>query len=284
MKLIPMLFSTEMVQATIDLRKTNTRRTKGLDVPNKIPGHWTYAKVLQGNQLLYSGPQKIDPDALYACFGNSANDEWLQPIRCPYGKPGDIIWVRENFRITGSNSEDGEITFGYMVGDTRIMTEALEWEQIFKYAEQSQDDLIKAGYDMDGEGRFKNVDIKHLRVRPSIHMPKAAARIWLEITDIKCERLQGISAEDAIAEGILITRPLEGITYYKNYGDGNKCKDFLEEVTYGFNHGKEEHAAPVASFCTLWIEINGRESWIANPWVWVVKFKVLSTTGKPELV
>lgn len=93
------------------------------------------------------------------------------------------------------------------------------------------------------------------RWRPSIFMPKHASRIWLEITDINVERLQDISEEDAKTEGVSS----------ENY------KGILDDIK-----GSENRFA----FRDLWISINDEHSWIENPWVWVIKFKVISTTGK----
>jgi hypothetical protein len=98
---------------------------------------------------------------------------------------------------------------------------------------------------------------------PSIHMPKWAARIWQEVIFVKVERLHDISQDDAIAEGIEF-----------DYSEGQQFKNYLS--------GEFEYGDSRDSFESLWISINGRESWISNPWVWVVEYKVLSTTGKPE--
>lgn len=95
-------------------------------------------------------------------------------------------------------------------------------------------------------------------------MPKALCRIWLEITEIKVEHLQDISEEDAIAEGIK----------YNNHTYPPVLFNYLTKQSI---HG----GFPSVSFKTLWQSINGTESWDSNPWVWVVKFKVLSTSGKP---
>jgi hypothetical protein len=91
--------------------------------------------------------------------------------------------------------------------------------------------------------------------RPSIHMPRWASRINLEITGVRVERLQYISEADAKAEGIEPTMP--------NPGHWN-WKDYLAE-------GCQTHA--VLSYKTLWESINGPGSWDKNPWVWVVEFK-----------
>jgi hypothetical protein len=103
--------------------------------------------------------------------------------------------------------------------------------------------------------------------KPSIHMPKNAARIWLEVTDVKVERLHDISEEDAKAEGV-------GAGFQMNAG----WPDYLH-IQNGVCSVTQDTAS--VSFGTLWEFINGKESWEANPWVWVVSFKVLSTTGKP---
>lgn len=99
--------------------------------------------------------------------------------------------------------------------------------------------------------------------KPSIYMPKAACRLFLEITNIRVERLQDISENDAISEGIEV---LDGHSNYKNYLYGD-----------GMNYTYVK--TPKLSFCTLWKSINGEESWEANPWVWVIEFKQIS---KPD--
>lgn len=109
--------------------------------------------------------------------------------------------------------------------------------------------------------------LNEVRWTPSIHMPKAAARIWLEVTNVRVERLQDISEDDAVAEGT-------GSGFQMNAGwpDYTQIKNGICEVT--------QDSARM-SYATLWESINGPESWEANSWVWVVEFKVLSTTGKP---
>lgn len=107
--------------------------------------------------------------------------------------------------------------------------------------------------------------------KPSIHMPKVASRIWLEITDIRVQRAQDISEEDAIAEGVgeLISslNADTGAKMYVNYEDLNDRQGYF---------------SPQMSFITLWECINGHGTWKDNLWVWAVSFKVLSTTGRPD--
>jgi hypothetical protein len=99
-----------------------------------------------------------------------------------------------------------------------------------------------------------------MKWKPSIFMPKKKCRIFLEITDVRVERLQDISEEDAIAEGIKKTWINDDIKQcrFKNY----------------INDGKGSKS-PIDSFNSLWVSINGKDSWKANPWVWVYEFKVV---------
>jgi len=197
-KEIPMLFSTPMVQAIIEGRKTQTRR----EIKNR---HFL------------------------ACLQNPAENGLINLNNaCPYGEPNDLIWVRE--------------TWGYDASGNDI--------------------LFKATH---------NPECLWGSWKPSIHMPKKFARIWLEVVSIKVERLQDISEPDAIKEGIEPTATYdsgEGVypgRFYKNY------------LPHGYMEVSARH-----SFQSLWQSINGLESWCANPWVWVVEFRVLSTNGKPD--
>lgn len=98
-----------------------------------------------------------------------------------------------------------------------------------------------------------------IRWKPSIHMPKVAARIFLEVTNIKVERLKDISEEDAIAEGVFQHSDY-GSTGYVHYGRTDEALTDIDAVY---------------SFETLWDSINGKDSWEKNPWVWVYDFKVV---------
>jgi hypothetical protein len=88
-------------------------------------------------------------------------------------------------------------------------------------------------------------------------MPKEAARIWLKVIDDRVERLHDISEADAISEGVISSD-------YKGISD--------------LIIGKENRFA----FRDVWFKINGTESWEANPWVWVVQYEMISTTGRPK--
>lgn len=178
-----------MVRAILDGRKTQTRR-----VVKKIPcacGVWDPTET-----------PAIDERGHY--MEGHSGVWWCEcclsdPIKCPYGKPGDRLWVRET------------------------------WGRL----------------DINGTVEYRaDENPKSVGVwRPSIHMPRWASRITLEITGIRVERLQDISEDDARAEGVTAI-PLPG---------GKRCY--------------------VAEFSNLWESINGDGSWNLNPWVWVVEFR-----------
>lgn len=215
-KEIPIPFSTQMVQAILASRKTQTRR------------------VVKPQTAILT-------DQMARMLGVQPPVDQNHPvIKCPYGKPGDLLWVRETW---AQDFEEIQIAGG-------------DWSNSYLNA--------TGGYLYKADGvEFAPVDSKVFgKWKPSIHMPKAAARILLQVTDVRVERLQDISEDDAKAEGVHFNG-----TFYQNYLAANDW-----ECT---------HRCAIKSFQSLWKSINGAESWDANPWVWVVSFKVLSTTGKP---
>jgi len=146
--------------------------------------------------------------------------------------PGDVLWVRETFQYRGLN--------GNLIG--------------FRGENGNSGFLYK---EKDAEYQ-KFPDFKWV---PSIYMPKEAARIWLEIVSVKVERLQDISEQDALAEGIETTKDPDGHDCVRVYG-------FKENM-----FAKLSQFSAIESFESLWKSINGLESLEANPWVWVVEFK-----------
>jgi hypothetical protein len=148
-------------------------------------------------------------------------------------------------------------------GDILWVRESWQW-----WNDQNQ---YKADQDSIGE-IFKCP----LKFKPSIHMPKVAARIWLEVTEVRIERLQDISEQDAIAEGIMF--------YIDEHWKRPRYKDYLADAS-GYGHPDHDYPTvgiAVTSFSTLWCKINGEKSWYLNPWVWVISFRVLSKNGKPR--
>lgn len=160
------------------------------------------------------------------------------PIRCPYGQPGDRLWVREAHAFTDAHEPDYMGSIEYRA-DNKCL--AVDHGPVTVDVPHKCDPRP-----FDGPWR------------PSIHMPRWASRITLEITDERVQRLQEISREDAIAEGI------EGQSQsgpWRNYLRGG----------YWFPEGHE--TAAIYSYRTLWESINGPGSWDVNPWVWALTFQ-----------
>lgn len=146
---------------------------------------------------------------------------------CPYGEIGDVLWVRESYCYVGLDHAH-DLLEGARDNNQNVYKASIHEDWIV-YAKK------KYGY----------------KWKPAIHMPKEACRMWLEITNIRVERLQDIGELDAVKEGISNNE-----TKYFDY----LRKDFLNETAYH-------------SFFTLWQSINGADSWNKNPWVWVIEFK-----------
>jgi len=246
MKQIPILMNGQVV-ATLEQRKKKTRR---------VIKH---------------------PHILGLLNDGTATKEYISSLEgfCPFGKPGDVLYVRETMRVASWDCE-GWFQFaykadeGFMNHDGGLYENDDDGEKEMAWYLKAGDYLERIGAEQDEEGIYRNFTLPWT---PAIHMPKAAARIWLEVVSIGVERLQDISEEDAKGEGILFYND-EGRNRYKDYSDAARGYDDLKLGYPSFGIAK-------TSFCTLWEKINGRESWNANPWVWVVEYKVLSTTGKP---
>ncbi|CAG0966332.1 hypothetical protein MTYP_01013 [Methylophilaceae bacterium] len=208
----PILFSTPMVRAILDGRKTQTRRV----IKPQPDG---------GVQNGVIGPLNG--------VGNL--------LVCRLGQPGDRLWVRETFCPIYPQNPN------YNGGNP------IEYDYAATYKH--------------GDRLGDSIGIKK-KWAPSIHMPRAASRITLEITGIRVERLQDISEADARAEG------LKGLTK-----DGNLVKYGIPDsdgLPGSDNTGWDWcdwHADSRQAFRRLWSSINGPDSWAANPWVWVIEFR-----------
>lgn len=199
----PILLNAEMVRAVLDGRKTQTSR---MLTPRQLKMIDAAASIGECYPL-ESGHQHENSQSYYR--------EW-----CPFGAVGDRLWVRESFYEHGCWQGGGyDPEDSYFVSDKQVLYPA---DGIKRPSERKRDDFWRS--------------------RPSIHMPRWASRITLEITGVRVERLQDISEEDAKAEGA----PTECCVI----GD----KHFL-------------------GFRSLWRSIYGEESWQANAWVWVIEFK-----------
>jgi hypothetical protein len=248
MKQRPILFSTQMVKAILEGRKTQTRRTKGLDYINSLGTRITLGQCLLGETMLHTPP---DPPGYNAYFGNDIEDEWYQPIQCPYARQaGDVLWVREeHYRYGHWVEKEGVFT---RTGRQKWMFVPLADEVLYEAPESFR----KGMYNKD-----PHTPAWHKRI--ARFMPKSACRILLRITDIRVERLQDITEMDAFAEGI----DEEGDSYI----EAEQAQLAGVRVCAG---SPAQH-----SFANLWMSINGPDSWPANPWVWVVSFE---KTEKPS--
>ncbi len=201
----PILFSTSMVQALLRGDKTQTRR-------------------VATHPLVFDNPRieclVIDGDDWWTAIDSSGG----VMIKCPYGKVGDLLYVRESWRpeITGSSvPEHCDISY------VNVQYPADNHIEYF-------------GEDIPDEWTYpERADKGNV---PSIHMPKWASRLTLEIINIKVERLFDISHDDSIAEGCA------------------GCKALFY--------------SPHDEFFELWRSINGQESLDSNPWVWAIEFKL----------
>lgn len=254
MKLIPMLFSTSMVQADREERKTNTRRLTGLDKINLSPNDYDIMR--------YRINKKGQLEAYFSC-GDSVNEDYAI-VTCPYGQSGDIIWVRESFnKCTKDQLTPGEYSLPRIDG-----LPAGEWVWVYKSESKEEHHPTKPEW---GKKVW----------RPSIHMPYAACRTWLKITDIRVERLRDISTGDILKEGVRYgVSPREGnmASPVFRVGVANSALSFMPKNFESLPEKELEAALLYAHWAELWCEINGRESWDANPWVWRIEFE---RTEKP---
>jgi len=216
MKERPILFSGEMVRAILDGRKTQTRRVVK---PQRHP----YGEMLSADQVA------------------SEVIGMTEAVRCPYGQPGDRLYVKETYWAWGRWETRFDAKKGRDAWHFVDMT--LECGKAYQF-EQPSPIGTRAGVS------------PAWHKRPSLFMPRHASRITLEVTAVRVERLQEISTDDARAEGIQ--------TWIDSFKDGPR-----------YHENGQLDAYPVSAFSRLWKSINGADSWDANPWVWVVEFRVI---------
>ncbi len=197
----PILFSAPMIRALLNGSKTQTRRVfKSERMTWDANGRYT-THAMRGGELLETGSGPFNPSS------------WLH--YCPFGQPGDQLWVRE------------------------------AWTTHACFDKIPPRDLTTRSIHYQADGKIETG--KH---RAGFHMPRWASRILLEVTTVRVERLQDISEADAMAEGC-------------------KAGDFE------YYHNAEGTESAKESYECLWGHINGPDSWITNPWVWVLQFKVV---------
>jgi hypothetical protein len=230
----PILFSAPMVRALLDGTKTQTRREL-----KRQP--WASCSIEEGN----AGESPFVYSALHGPGPGHDVEESRTPCRCPYGQPGDRLWVRET------------------------------WAQ--PAALDPGPTVYRADYPACVSAQYENVpSAEEITWKPSIHMFRKDSRILLEITGVRVERLQDISEVDADAEGCerleyeryerdpALCPKCDGLRLHRELGPGGgviEDVDCIECDTY------------VKRYRHLWESINGAGSWDANPWVWVVEFR-----------
>lgn len=226
MKERPIIFGAPMVRAILSGTKTQTRR-----VVKRLP------------IILNRATDALEVDVV-----NIENGQFAKLCPCPYGQPGDRLWVREKWRI-GSWDDGCGFWIDYRDGPRKERVECNDVDLAYRLIEQTGEDLRRCNFQPTNGTMYEwKPGQSPLRWRPSIHMPRWASRITLEVTGVRVERLQDISIADALAEGVDV---------HKDHWAKNR------------NH----ICSPVQAFADLWKSINGPDSWDANPWVWAIEFK-----------
>ncbi|MGC0989819.1 hypothetical protein WKH43_12110 [Pantoea agglomerans] len=200
----PIIFNADMVRAVLDGRKTQTRRIMRVQ-PEVIPKEDEFGKP--GFWIPFNaGKTMLRNEDMY--------------IACPFGFKGDRLWVREAFRVHSRATDVA--TLVYKASEQQSWTQQTHRVPIEKCNKPAVVDTWT----------------------PSIHMPRWASRITLEITGVRVERLRDLSEQDAKSEGVM--PPAGG-------------------VLPGWEHR--------INFRDLWMSIYDADNWEANPWVWVIEFK-----------
>ncbi|EHJ9810040.1 hypothetical protein AAGZ56_003129 [Salmonella enterica] len=198
-----MIFNGEMVRAILEGRKTQTRRVLA-----------TYQDAVK-----FCPEWDVNGKQIFIVLGekdHTGMNPVITAIPCPFGQPGDRVWVRETFRVHSRATDVATLVYRASVRNS--------------WTEQTHRVPVAVC----------NKPATPEKWTPSIHMPRWASRITLEITGVRVERLNSITESDAEAEGVTDT------------GFGDLLVD-------GYRY--------------LWKSIYGEESWAANPWVWVIEFK-----------
>lgn len=238
----PILFSAPMVRAIMEGKKTQTRRvvkhqsvkhlTTGMKMPRDFKSIGSFTPHLNAFEARM--------DQFNLIIGLAA---------CPYGVPGDRLWVKERACYwTYANGEVGGLK-------PIVYQDDLEWDAVLR-------DTKNPPYAVTDEfGWWKS--------RSSIHMPRWASRILLEVVSVRVERLQSIVEADAKAEGVddIDGERIDSVRYI--------LAGYLS-LTADKKHGGAHAQRHRAAFWHLWDSINGEGAWDSNPWVWVVEFKEIA--------
>lgn len=237
----PILFSAPMVRAILAGTKTQTRR------------------IVKGYVTCACG------EALGVC------DRHGVMATPTYARPGDRLWVRETWAYNGQASRntgpkdkrrEGYVTYA---ADNAKVTHYFEDGPMLLCPEQHLPAQREDEDEFEWIARKDEYVTKYFRrMRPSIHMPRWASRITLEVTGVRVERLQDISEADAKSEGVV--REYGRDVPAAMGGGVETWRNYLEPDAW--------LTSARSSYRSLWESINGTGSWAANPCVWVVEFGV----------
>lgn len=218
MAIKPILFNTEMVRAILDGRKDATRRiVKGFIPDDAVQGYTAFT-----------------PKGYISCRGTFADGYGEKFFKLPC-EPGDILYVRETWQCWRTHRYEATADIRFRAGgdDVRL-----------QFANGNTDSIDRLDYDTFVHKWFSH----NGEWKPSLFMPKVAARIWLKVTDVRVERLQDMTDDDAEAEG---------------------CFDYTSTALGFFDVWDS----------TIKKSDIDRYGWDANPWVWVIEFE---RCEKPE--
>lgn len=249
-RILPILFNTDMVRAILDDRKTVTRRAVRFKYDNT---EMRMRTDKYGTCLI-----EIQKDIEGETHGkNPDGSTWhkLLPYieKNPPYKKGDILYVRETWQCWRAHRYEATADIMFRAGGKGVR---------IKFKNGSTDSIDREDYDSFVRKWYSY----HGKWRPSIHMPKEAARIWLRVTDVRAEQLQDITNEQILEEGI----SKETVLRYMK-----QCPEETEEW---------ERASHIIPYSELWDSTIkksdiGRYDWGSNSWVWVIEFE---RCEKPE--
>lgn len=223
----PILFSDAMVRAILEGRKTQTRRVMASGPPDGMTEKDIRVEVFTPSYEDRHGDLQPGPDTFGAY---DIHGEW--GVKCPYGQPGDLLWVRESCRIWWD---------GYTMGGSVV-----EYRDGTHRGVGAHSVAVPGVARICGVGGLGAYCQEHTKWRPSIHMPRLASRLTLRVADVRVERLQDISEADALAEGVEPSKE-DHVPLYS-------CRATFERLWDSIN-GKRPGC-----------------SWADSPWVWVVSF------------
>lgn len=246
MKARPILMSAPMIRALLDGRKTQTRRIL-TPQPRPPVARW----VAEDNWWM--------PKAVSDTIRQQFITTWPNATRCPYGQPGDLLWVREAWQLHSRATDLAKVV--YRASEAASHSEFHELIPVSLIGNM-QPKPFQQGW------------------RSSIHMPRWASRLTLELTAVRVERLQDISEADAVAEGCFFTDYGQRC-FHQGQGDIVTCPAKAEHHQqkpgwmWGATKSSDQCLSSARSaYGNLWNSINGPNSWAANPWVWVLEFRV----------